>query len=521
DPAMGLRYLTTTDSVQAFRTPTLLHVASLFGRADLIPFLLDNGEDPTVTSGHPPLFTGGVTAFEIARDRRTRDEFRVYRSEHEGEIDGVDWSRARVPPPLTREQANEGEDRAKAKKRKDKERKKLRERRERRETEERGDQADNEAMDCALEDIRRRQSRAVDSGVGKLSDAQLRTRMLSSAYASAGSSWGLSSSSSSLSSSALASGVTPNSASPQRPVSPNTQRAIDRELRFQAIARRQQQEQQQPSPRPAVAAAAAATSTNSAARCTHSVVLGTIAVLHVHAHTQLYNVAIGKTTYKRNQYIQPVVGPRLSPVADFTKKEIRCRNADGTSPTIPFLCVKAGTTFSVNWRHHNDTLQDNMVSPSHRGPCMIYLGKVTANPDDIKWFKIYELGFVKESNKWCSDVARDNHGKVDVVIPKDLENGRYILRTELLALHKAADPMGAQFYPNCVHIHITGSNKKFLDSPPEYVSFPGAYKPDDKGILYNHRTDKGQNYVVPGPAVYPPVAEKPADEPNSIDEAPE
>ncbi|KAJ2335338.1 hypothetical protein GGI00_001413, partial [Coemansia sp. RSA 2681] len=272
DPAMGLRYLTTTDSVQAFRTPTLLHVASLFGRADLIPFLLDNGEDPAVTSGHPPLFAGGVTAFEIARDRRTRDEFRVYRSEHEGEIDGVDWSRARVPPPLTREQANEGEDRAKAKKRKDKERKKLRERRERRETEERGDQADNEAMDCAQEDIRRSQSRAVDSGVGKLSDAQLRARMLSSAYASAGSSWGLSSSSSSSSLSALASGVIPSSASPQRPVSPNTQRAIDRELRFQAIARRQQQEQQQQSPprRPAAAAAAAlATSTNSAARCTH------------------------------------------------------------------------------------------------------------------------------------------------------------------------------------------------------------------------------------------------------------
>ncbi|KAJ2907962.1 hypothetical protein GGI21_003362, partial [Coemansia aciculifera] len=59
DPAMGLRYLTTTDTVQAFRTPTLLHVASQFGRFSLIPFLLDNGEDPTVTSGHPPMFTGG------------------------------------------------------------------------------------------------------------------------------------------------------------------------------------------------------------------------------------------------------------------------------------------------------------------------------------------------------------------------------------------------------------------------------------------------------------------------------
>ncbi|KAJ2900224.1 hypothetical protein IWW38_000644 [Coemansia aciculifera] len=223
------------------------------------------------------------------------------------------------------------------------------------------------------------------------------------------------------------------------------------------------------------------------------------------AHTQLYNVAIGTTVYKHDQYIQPVVGPRLSPVADFTKKEIRCRNVDGTSPNTPFLGVKAGTTFSVNWRHHNDTLQDNMVSPSHRGPCMIYLGKITPNPDDIQWFKIYHMGFNKDSNKWCSDVARDNHGKVDIVIPKDLEDGKYILRTELLALHKAALPMGAQFYPNCVHIDITGSNNKFLTPPPAYVKFPGAYQSTDKGILYNWRTDKGLTYEIPGPVVYPPV----------------
>ncbi|KAJ2810410.1 hypothetical protein H4S07_002685 [Coemansia furcata] len=146
-----------------------------------------------------------------------------------------------------------------------------------------------------------------------------------------------------------------------------------------------------------------------------------------------------------------------------------------------------------------------MVSPSHRGPCMIYLSKVLDNPDDMKWFKIYELGFNKDTNKWCSDVARDNHGRVDIVIPKDIEDGKYLLRTDLLALHDAAVRMGAQFYPNCVQLDITGSNNKFLDPSPEYVSFPGAYKPDDKGILYNRRVDKGLTYVIPGPAVYPPV----------------
>ncbi|KAJ1820801.1 hypothetical protein GGH91_001767 [Coemansia sp. RSA 2671] len=225
----------------------------------------------------------------------------------------------------------------------------------------------------------------------------------------------------------------------------------------------------------------------------------------VQAHTQLYNVAVGTTTYKRGEYIQPVVGPRLSPVANFTTDEIRCRNTNGVSPQTPYLSVKAGVEFSVVWRHHNDSAEDNMVSPSHRGPCMIYLGKVETNPDDIKWFKIYELGFNKDTNKWCSDVARDNHGKVNVVIPKDIEDGKYLLRTDLLALHKANVVWGAQFYPNCVQLDITGSSNKFLDPPPEFVSFPGAYKSDDPGIFYDRRKDKGLNYVIPGPKVYPPT----------------
>ncbi|KAJ2069522.1 hypothetical protein GGI08_000312 [Coemansia sp. S2] len=247
DPALGLRYLTTTDTVQAHRTPTLLHVASLFGRAELVPFLLDNGEDPTVTSGHPPLFAGGVTAYEIAKDRRTRDVFRVYRSEHEGELDGVEWVRARVPPALTREQVKENEEREKAKKKKEKERKKIkdRERREALERERAAAEADNEALELAMASNREKHS---GNGLTGLTDAQLRARMLSMAYASAGS-WG------------GANVTAPPPVVSERPVSPATQRAIDRELRFQAAARRQQGQQAAPAVR--------TNGTNSAAGCTH------------------------------------------------------------------------------------------------------------------------------------------------------------------------------------------------------------------------------------------------------------
>ncbi|KAJ1956873.1 hypothetical protein EC988_001119, partial [Linderina pennispora] len=95
DPAMDLRYLESTDKLEAHKTPTLLHLAASLGRCDLIPFLIDNGEDPTVTNGRPPLFAGGKTAYEVSKDKRTRDTFRVYRSEHENDIDGVAWYKAR------------------------------------------------------------------------------------------------------------------------------------------------------------------------------------------------------------------------------------------------------------------------------------------------------------------------------------------------------------------------------------------------------------------------------------------
>ncbi|KAJ1801289.1 hypothetical protein LPJ59_000411 [Coemansia sp. RSA 2399] len=115
DPALGLRYLETTDAIKAHLTPTLLHLASSLGRDPLIPFLLDNGDDPTITNGHPPIFSGGKTAYEVAKDRKTRDEFRVYRFEHEGEEYGVDWKLARVSDPISRERLEEREEKVREK----------------------------------------------------------------------------------------------------------------------------------------------------------------------------------------------------------------------------------------------------------------------------------------------------------------------------------------------------------------------------------------------------------------------
>jgi lytic cellulose monooxygenase (C1-hydroxylating) len=70
---------------------------------------------------------------------------------------------------------------------------------------------------------------------------------------------------------------------------------------------------------------------------------------------------------------------------------------------------------------------------------------------------------------------------------------------------------GAQFYPNCVQIEVTGDGSVSL---PEGVSFPGAYDYDTPGIVYDIycSTDKKRaatatvpcttTYPIPGPTVW-------------------
>ena len=41
---------------------------------------------------------------------------------------------------------------------------------------------------------------------------------------------------------------------------------------------------------------------------------------------------------------------------------------------------------------------------------------------------------------------------------------------------------GAQFYPSCIQIEVTGSGSAF---PTSFVSFPGAYTPDTPGIVFD------------------------------------
>jgi hypothetical protein len=73
-------------------------------------------------------------------------------------------------------------------------------------------------------------------------------------------------------------------------------------------------------------------------------------------------------------------------------------------------------------------------------------------------------------------------GIATYTIPKCLAPGYYLVRHEIIALHSAYTYLGAQVYPGCHQLKVSGTG---TTKPTGLVSFPGAYKAADAGITYD------------------------------------
>ncbi|KAJ2689477.1 hypothetical protein GGH99_002811 [Coemansia sp. RSA 1285] len=131
------------------------------------------------------------------------------------------------------------------------------------------------------------------------------------------------------------------------------------------------------------------------------------------------------------------------------------------------------------------------------------MAPLDSNGQGSVWFKIFEDGFDPASRKWCVDKIRANKGKLDVKLPADIKNGDYLLRTEVISLQEAfADyavtpANGAQYYPNCGQVTISGGG----NAVPKGYAIPGIYKSNDPGIHFNIYVEYN-SYPIPGPPVY-------------------
>ncbi|KAL1704263.1 glycoside hydrolase family 61 protein [Schizophyllum commune] len=186
-------------------------------------------------------------------------------------------------------------------------------------------------------------------------------------------------------------------------------------------------------------------------------------------------------------------------IADPTSGDITCSIGNSKLPPGPIQAeVEAGGTVSMMW---------NTWPTGHYGPILNYMAKCAT--DDCSpfkgdtgspWFKIQQDAF--ENGVWASDVlATTNNFTYDVHIPKNIQPGAYLLRHENLALHGATNVGGAQFYPVCVQLTVTGGGSL----APSGLSFPGAYSAEDPGIHFNPYQGDAANeaYIPPGGDVYP------------------
>ncbi|KAK7747796.1 hypothetical protein SLS62_008832 [Diatrype stigma] len=190
------------------------------------------------------------------------------------------------------------------------------------------------------------------------------------------------------------------------------------------------------------------------------------------------------------------------PISDVSTNSLACNGPPNDAPkaTDAVIEVKAGSTVNAIWRHTLTSGPEDVMDPSHLGPTIAYLKKVDDATTDSGvgdgWFKIQEDGL--SGGTWGTSNVINNGGKHAIPIPSCLPDGQYLLRAEMIALHGASSPKGAQLYMECAQINISGGSGS---GSPQTYSIPGIYKQDDPGLLINIYGQMN-SYTVPGPEVF-------------------
>ncbi|KAF7555288.1 hypothetical protein G7Z17_g2271 [Cylindrodendrum hubeiense] len=185
-----------------------------------------------------------------------------------------------------------------------------------------------------------------------------------------------------------------------------------------------------------------------------------------------------------NGYVEP---------NSFSDPDIICHK--GAKAARGHVTVQAGDKINLQW---------NTWPESHKGPVIDYLARCSGNCEDVdktqlEFFKISASGLIDmslQSGKWGSDVLIANAFSWTVQIPSDLAAGNYVIRHEIIALHGSGQPNGAQNYPQCFNIKVTGGGSL----APAGVKGTSLYKSNDPGILFNLYTTP-LSYTIPGPTV--------------------
>jgi len=166
----------------------------------------------------------------------------------------------------------------------------------------------------------------------------------------------------------------------------------------------------------------------------------------------------------------------ISP-SEYNTAAIAChKSAKSTTTRIP---AKAGDKVRLLWSEW---------PASHKGPVLTYMAKCPGDcsivdPTTLDWFKIDQAGLINGNpapGTWASDTLIANNNSWTITIPSTIIAGSYVLRHEIIALHSAGNDNGAQFYPQCLNLKVSGSGSV---APSGGVAGTSLYKRNDPGVL--------------------------------------
>ncbi|KAH7627801.1 glycosyl hydrolase family 61-domain-containing protein [Sordaria sp. MPI-SDFR-AT-0083] len=227
----------------------------------------------------------------------------------------------------------------------------------------------------------------------------------------------------------------------------------------------------------------------------------------VSAHGGLANYTVDDVWYPGYDPNSPLGPLQLSQPAEMGIPQRSYASIDPLfSPTSPYIaCNSPGLSPPNEPSHYISLLLGSNLTAIYYywlhpvGPMSVWLSPcpdndcTTVNLPKTKWFKIWEAALLggpnlaegtwyqKRFQKWDGD----GENRWEVVVPRGLKSGRYLVRHEILSLHVAGKP---QFYVECAHLDIknggvNGGEDRVLPPDEYWVKFPGGYRDDGKSDL--------------------------------------
>lgn len=176
---------------------------------------------------------------------------------------------------------------------------------------------------------------------------------------------------------------------------------------------------------------------------------------------------------------------------NFGTLDINCHK--NSAPGAITASVSAGGSITFQWS----------TWPHNLGPMLTYIadckGSCTSvDKSKLEWVKIDEAGIDYSTQVWAAQEMMNTNNTWTSSVPSSIKAGNYVFRHETIALHGAGSANGAQAYPQCFNIKVTGSGTKSLPSGTLGINL---YKASDPGILLNPYTTI-TSYAIPGPTLW-------------------